>query len=109
MVMEKNTFDHSGRSKSEPVYLFNPSYEERNADYYNIGLLSIASHLKQKGIPVYLYMNYLDSEVTGLLDYDSILPELLAKPHRFVGISCMTSQMPSALNLTKRIKDISPD
>ena len=91
-----------------PVYFFNPSYEELNMDFYNIGILSIASHLQRQGIPAHIYMNYLDDDFTSENDYDRILTFVLAKPHEYVGISCMTTQSPSALDLTRRIKQISP-
>ena len=47
-----------------PVYFFNPSYEEYNVDFYNLGIVSIASYLNRQGIPAYVYMNYLNSEFT---------------------------------------------
>lgn len=96
-------------STNIPVYFFNPSYEEYNSDFYNVGIISIASYLNKKGIPAYVYMNYLDSEFTLNQDYDRILPTILAKSHAYVGISCMTAQMPAALDLSKRIKKISPN
>ena len=92
-----------------PVYFLNPSYEEHNIDFYNLGILSIASHLQRQGIPAHIYMNYLDNECTVEYDYDKILPTILAKPHRYIGISCMTTQSQSALDLSKRIKQISPN
>jgi len=90
-----------------PVYFFNPSYDERNINFYNMGLVSIASHLKRKGIPAYVYMNYLDPKVTKDKDYDLVLPEVLKQNPKYIGISLMTTQYEKALDLTKRIKKLS--
>uniref|UniRef100_A0A6M3J8P1 Putative vitamin B12-binding domain containing protein n=1 Tax=viral metagenome TaxID=1070528 RepID=A0A6M3J8P1_9ZZZZ len=92
-----------------PVYFFNPSYDEKNINFYNLGLVSIASHLKRKGIPAYVYMNYLDPTFTKDKDYDLVLPEILKQNPKYIGISCMTTQYEKALDLTKRIKFISPE
>ncbi|KKN78499.1 hypothetical protein LCGC14_0350310 [marine sediment metagenome] len=91
----------------KPVYFFNPSYDERNINFYNLGLISIASHLKRKGIPAYVYMNYLDERHTKDKDYDLVLEDVLKENPQYVGISCMTTQYMGALDLTKRIKGLS--
>jgi len=91
------------------VYLFNPSYDERNINFYNLGLISIASHLKRKGIPTHVYMNYLDKEFTRDKDYDLVLESILKEEPLFIGISCMTTQYMEALDLAQRIKSINSD
>ncbi len=91
-----------------PVYLFNPSYDEKNINFYNLGLVSIASHLKRKGIPAHVYMNYLDKRFTKDKDYDLVLEDVLKQDPKYIGISCMTTQFAQALDLTKRIKELSP-
>jgi len=91
-----------------PVYFFNPSYDERNINFYNLGLVSIASHLKRKGIPAYVYMNYLDPMFTKSADYDLVLEDVLKQDPKYIGISCMTTQYEKAKDLTKRIKELSP-
>ena len=91
-----------------PVYFFNPSYDERNINFYNLGLVSIASHLKRKGIPAYVYMNYLDERFTKEKDYDLVLEDVLKEEPQYIGISCMTTQYIKALDLTMRIKRLSP-
>ncbi len=92
----------------KPVYFFNPSYDERNINFYNLGLISIASHLKRKGIPAYVYMNYLDERHTKDKDYDLVLEDVLKEDPQYIGISCMTTQYMGALDLTRRIKGLSP-
>jgi len=92
-----------------PVYFFNPSYDERNINFYNMGLISIASHLKRKGIPAYVYMNYLDPRFTKDKDYDLVLEDVLKQDPQYIGISCMTTQYMGALDLTRRIKKSSPE
>lgn len=92
----------------KPVFFFNPSYDERNINFYNMGLISIASHLKRQGIPAYVYMNYLDERFTKENDYDLVLEDIMAQSPRYVGISCMTTQYDKALALTKRIHAITP-
>ena len=91
----------------KPVYFFNPSYDERNINFYNLGLVSIASHLKRKGIPAYVYMNYLDERVTKEKDYDLVLEKVVGEEPQYIGISCMTTQYAKALDLTKRIRELS--
>jgi len=91
-----------------PVYFFNPSYDERNINFQNLGLVSIASHLKRKGIPAYVYMNYLDERYTREKDYDLVLDKVLKEKPKYVGISCMTTQYIKAMDLANRIKQISP-
>src|SRR3990167_11474911 len=91
--------------KMRPVYFFNPSYDERNINFQNLGLVSIASHLKRRGIPAYVYMNYLDERVTKEKDYDLVLDDVLAKDPQYIGVSCMTTQYMKALDLTRRIKE----
>lgn len=92
----------------KPVYFFNPSYDEKNINFYNLGLVSIASHLKRKGIPAYVYMNYMDTRFTRDKDYDLVLEQVLKEEPKYVGISCMTTQFEKALDLTRRIKQLSP-
>ncbi len=92
----------------KPVYFFNPSYDERNINFYNMGLISIASHLKRQGIPAYVYMNYLDERFTKEEDYDLVLEDIMAQSPRYVGISCMTTQYEKAIDLTRRIRRITP-
>lgn len=92
-----------------PVYFFNPSYDERNINFYNLGLVSIASHLKRQGIPAYVYMNYLDERATKDKDYDLVLPDVLKQDPKYIGVSCMTTQYMKALDLTERIRSLSPE
>ena len=93
----------------KPVYFFNPSYDERNINFYNLGLVSIASHLKRKGIPAYVYMNYLDPTFTKDKDYDLVLEDILKTDPQYIGVSLMTTQYTAALDLSRRIKELSPE
>ncbi|MBI4585614.1 MAG: B12-binding domain-containing radical SAM protein [Planctomycetes bacterium] len=91
-----------------PIYFFNPSYNVPNEDYFNMGLLCVASHLRREGHAVEVYLDYTDAGFTASCDYDKVLPDLLSRNPVYIGISAMTAQLPSGIDLTRRIKKLSP-
>lgn len=85
------------------VVLLDPSFPNNHDENFkfNIGLLSIGSYLKSKGIPTTVY--YKGKHLKDALS------DIAASDVMLVGISAMTIQFPSAITLARQIKSIKPD
>jgi radical SAM superfamily enzyme YgiQ (UPF0313 family) len=85
------------------VILLDPSFPNNNDDNFkfNVGLLSIGSYLKSKGIPVTVYYK--------TKHFSDALLDITSSDVLLVGISAMTVQYPSAIALAKEIKGLRPD
>ncbi|PWB39065.1 MAG: hypothetical protein C3F02_00390 [Parcubacteria group bacterium] len=86
------------------ILLINPPFNIAKENYdssISVGLLSIATYLDSKGVPVEIVdgarqKNYLDLIKEKIKDFD------------YVGISVMTTQLPHALEISQLIRELNP-
>ncbi len=83
------------------IILINPAFNIVKSKYdtsLSVGLLCIASYLYKKGVPVAI-IDYARQK-----DADKILHEELPQAS-YVGLSVMTTQIPSALKIAQEVRD----
>lgn len=83
------------------VLLINPQFNIPRANYdgsLSVGIFCLATYLDQRGVEVKIIDEARQHNYAELIENE--LPNV-----GFVGISVMTTQLPSALNISKKIKD----
>ncbi|OIP77788.1 MAG: hypothetical protein CO002_00445 [Candidatus Portnoybacteria bacterium CG_4_8_14_3_um_filter_44_10] len=86
------------------VLLINPPFNIVKANYdssVSVGLLSIATHLKSKGVEVKII------DGARQKDYVDLIKEEV-KNCDYAGLSVMTTQSPGALKISQLIRDVNP-
>ncbi len=87
------------------LLLINPAFNIAKAKYdtsISVGILCLASYLDKKGVPVVII------DCARQEDWQKILEQELPRAG-YVGFSVMTTQLPSALEISKLIRCAKPD
>lgn len=86
------------------ILLINPQFNILKEDYktsISVGLLSIATHLDSRGVKVKILDAARQKNFYDLLEKE-------AKNFDIAGISAMTTQLPGALEISKKIRELNP-
>lgn len=75
----------------------------QDSSYPPVGLAYLAAVLKQKGVPV----NIIDAKSLAL-SHDEVINMVMAEEPEVVGVTVFTTQLRSALNLCREIKELFP-
>ncbi|MDD5032879.1 MAG: radical SAM protein [Candidatus Pacebacteria bacterium] len=86
------------------ILLINPAFNIAKENYdssVSVGLLSIASYLKSKGIPVKIIDAARQKNYRKLIEKEAV-------DFDYVGLSVMTTQIPSAFEIAEIVRKVNP-